>query len=190
VLPLVLVLALPMCSIIYVSEAHIRDIDRVLFPLTTGFVIVCVSLLAWVREIPGARVGRLVAAAVVAVLLVSALLSAIEVRRYAVVQRTVLKQTIAAIQDRKPASVLLVDTTGTLGDVYTFLNPTLGDALANRGVQIPASICTPVPVDRVHPVARRFPFEATPRCDKAPPMAAPTLVLTAGWDNGALSIRP
>lgn len=189
-LPLALVLALPLFSIIYVSEAHIRDIDRVLFPLTTGFVLVCVSLLAWVRQLPGARIGRLAAAVMVAVLLVSALLSAVEVRRYALVQRTVLKQTIAAIQERKPGSVLLVDTTGTLGDVYTFLNPTLTDALANRGVHIPASICTPVPIDRVHPVARRFPFEATPRCDKAPPMAAPTLVLTAVWDNGVLSVKP
>lgn len=189
-LTLVLILALPLCSMIYVSEAHIRDVDRVLFPLTTGFVLVCISLLAWVREIPGARVGRPVASAIVAVLLVSALLSAVEVRRYAVIQRSVLKQTISAIQNRKPASVLLVDTTGSLGDVYTFLNPTLGDALANRGFPIPASICTPVPVDRFHPVARRFPFEATPRCDKAPAMAAPTLVLTAGWNNGKIEIRP
>jgi hypothetical protein len=189
-LPLALILALPLFSIIYVNEAHIRDIDRVLFPAITGFVLVCISLLAWIRELPGARIGRWMAAVVVAVLMVSALLSALEIRRYALVQRTVLKQTIAAIQERKPGSVLLVDTTGTLGDVYTFLNPTLTDALANRGVRIPASICTPVTIDRLHPVARRFPFEATPRCDQAPPMAAPTLVLTAGWDRGALLLKP
>jgi len=34
------------------------------------------------------------------------------------------------------------DYTGILGDVYTFLPPTLTDAMAISGIAIPADICT------------------------------------------------
>jgi hypothetical protein len=182
-------LVVPLLSLIYVSEAHIRDIDRVLFPLTTGFTLLIISSMAWLR-IPNDRVvGSNTAMSIVTVLLVCSASSAIDARRLWDVQRNVIGQVLKAINHSKPASVLLVDHTGELGDVYSFLNPTLGEALTNRGVPLQASICTPEPIERYHPIARRFPIPTTPRCDKCEQMPAPTLVLTVIRENGKLVIK-
>jgi hypothetical protein len=123
-------------------------------------------------------------------MLITGAMGALNARHFAAIQKAVIKQTLAEVNAKHPGSVLLVDTTGVLGDVYTLYNPTLGDALAAYGSPTPAIICTPDPIDRDHPVARRLPLETTPRCDKAPPMKAPTLVLTAGWLDGAISVKP
>lgn len=182
-----LVLTVPLFGMIYLSEGHIRDPDRVLFPVISGFVLICISILAWLTT-AGAQVTRMAGIAVVLVAVLTGGLTASEVREFARIQTEIIDQTQAAIHERKPGSVLIVDTTGMLGDVYTLLNPTITDALANRGIPVPASICTPLPLDRFHPVARRFPIETTPRCEQAPPMAAPTLVLTTRLVDGKLAL--
>ncbi len=184
-----LLLLLPLLSLIYVSEAHIRDIDRVMFPLTTGFTMLIISLMVWLRIPTDRVVSSKAAMSIVTVLLVCSALSAIDVRRLWDVQRNVIGQVLKAINQSKPTSVLLIDHTGELGDVYSFLNPTLGEALTNRGVPLQAIICTPEPIERYHPIARRFPIPTTPRCDKCEQMPAPTLVLTVIRENGKLVIK-
>lgn len=192
------VLTLPLLSLIYVAQAHIQDLERTLFPASVGFVLVCTSLLIRARG-AGANAGAgagaggpglQVAAALVVVLLASSVLSATAAHRYALIQKQVIKQTLEALRASPHKAVLVVDTTGILGDVYTLVNPTLRDALAFYGVDVEASICTPSAIDRYHPIARRYPIPTTPRCDQVPGYAHVPLVLTATWDNDRLIVKP
>jgi len=185
------VLSLPLFSLIYVNELHIGDIERVQFPVATAFAVGCFSLLAWrCRKTLTPATSMVQACIVVGAVLAASLVSAYHVKKYALVQKAVLSQTLAALGTQKPASILIQDASGTLGDVYTFLNPLLTDALAVTGHYIPAIICTPLGVDRLHPDAQRYPIGTTQRCEELPPQAAPVLVLTARIENGALTLRP
>jgi hypothetical protein len=81
--------------------------------------------------------------------------------------------------------------TGKLGDVYTLYQTTLTDALALTGDErVMATICTPLSVDRVHPVANRFPIPSTQRCEDLPELkreAQPGLLVTR-WNDGVLDV--
>ncbi|HEF4759218.1 TPA: hypothetical protein SAN82_001629 [Pseudomonas putida] len=181
---------LPIFSMIYVSVLHIGDVDRVLFPVSGGFVLVCISLMAYFRKGNSNSLELFNASVVVVAVLTSSVLVAHGVRDYVQLQRSVLTQTWSAVEKGDWKSVMIRDTTGTLGDVYTFLGSTLGDASTALGRNLTASICTPLAVDRLHPVAQRFPITTTPRCEELPVTSDSTLVLTARWINGVLIIEP
>lgn len=185
-----LVCSLPLLSMIYVNVLHIGDVDRVLFPVSAGFVLLGITLLGRYRSnVPGS-LAPFDASVVVAVVLVSSVLIAHGVKQYVELQRSVIAQTWAATASSGSELVLIQDTTGTLGDVYTFLGPTLGDASTVLGRKLTANICTPLSVDRLHPVAQRFPITTTPRCEELPPAADGTLILTARWLGGVLVVGP
>jgi hypothetical protein len=181
---------LPFLSMIYVNVLHIRDLDRVYYPVSVGFVLACVSLLARFRKNRSVNDALLRCSIVVAVILVSSVVVAHGVRHYVQLQRSVIGQTWAALGTTNVSTVLVRDTTGTLGDVYTFLSSTLGDASTVLGRKLSADICTPLAVDRLHPVAQRFPITTTPRCEDLLPIPESTLVLTARWLNGVLVVTP
>lgn len=79
--------------------------------------------------------------------------------------------------------------TGTLGDVYTLLPPIMTDALAINGKKIDATICTPISVDRLHPIAQRYPIPSTERCEEMANKPNGTLILTAQFINNSLTIK-
>lgn len=185
-----LVGSLPILSIIYVNASHILDVDRVLFPVSAGFVLVCISLLAHFRRSCSNNLELLSASVVVAVVLISSVLVANGVRHYVQLQRSVIDQTWSAVEKGDWKSVMIRDTTGTLGDVYTFLGPALGNASTVLGRNLTANICTPLSVDRMHPVAQRFPITTTPYCEGLPATTDATLILTARWINGVLVVGP
>jgi hypothetical protein len=183
VIAFLLVAALPLLSLIYVNPAHIRDADRVLFPTSFGFVLVCISLLGRFRS------DAVNSANTVAMIVFSSFFSALNSRKYVQIQEYVTTQTLVAVKDHHSKSVLVRDSTGILGDVYTLYETAFGDALAVLGSDIAATICTPLNVDRLHLVAQRFPLQSTRRCEELPVVPG-ELVLTARWQDGVLLLAP
>lgn len=186
----VLIFLLPLLGMIYVNVLHIGDVDRVLFPVSVGFVLVSISLLIKFRGERSSGLGLFNALIIFGIVLTSNFVVAHGSRLFVQLQKSVIAQTIAAADSRGAKVVLIKDETGVLGDVYTFLGPTLGDASTVLGRPLSADICTPNSVDRLHAVAQRFPITTTPRCEDLPPAAADTLTLTARWINGVLVVTP
>jgi hypothetical protein len=182
---------LPFLSLIYVSILHLHDPERVQYPLSVGAVLLNLSLLIHFSTRQSGDVARSNASAIVLVLVISTSLTALNVRRDGVLEENVLEQTSAVLKEYKPKSLIIQDMTGTLGDVYTLYQTTLHDALVVvEGDDVPATICTPLSVDRLHPVADRFPIASTPRCEDLPEFkakAASGLLLTQ-WNNGTLRV--
>ncbi len=161
--------ALPILALPYgVSQSFVADPERVVFPVAVGFVLVCIVAL----QLPATEAiwqpSRLVSGAVVASLLCSTGLLADTAYHYHAVQRAVLTNTDLLAARHHAKSVILQDYSGSLGDVYTFLPPTLQQALEARHIAVHAVICTPVDVDRDAPIARRLQIETTPRCSLIP----------------------
>lgn len=192
-LPLVatgLIAALPLFSLIYLNAGHIADPDRVLFPISVAFVVTVVSLLARCQGAGSPNAGQVRAVVVVGALLLAATVAAWNAKKYANVQRQVITQAVAAIDVHQPRSLLIQDATGTLGDVYTLLNPTLSQALAVHKRHVDATICTLSAVDRIHPDAQRYPIPTTQRCEEVPAQPGPVLVLVARKIDGMIVLGP
>lgn len=179
---------LPLLSMIFVSELHIRDIDRVLYPVSIGFVLVCLTIQIRYRDRHSAHSTLLSSSLIVVALLTTSGLLASQVKNYANIQSVVIGQTLVAANKSNVHSVIIRDMTGTLGDVYTLLPPTLTDAISVYGKSITATICTPSSVDRIHPVARRYPIASTQRCEELPAASDGTIILTARSVNGLLTL--
>jgi hypothetical protein len=179
---------LPLLSVIYISDLHIRDVDRVLYPVSIGFVLICVTVAMQCHDRKQGKSGAPGASIIVAALLTASGLAAYQVRHYAKVQKLVISQTLNAVSQHNGPSVIIRDMTGTLGDVYTLLPPTLTDALALYGRNIATTICTPFSVDRIHPVARRYPIPSTPRCEELPAAPPGTMILSARFVDGVLTV--
>lgn len=190
VLILVLVFLLPVLSLIYVNALHIRDLDRVLFPVFGGFVLVCLTLLNRFRVGNSTTTNAFNASAAVLVLFASSVLIAGGSRHYVQLERTVLDQTWEAAQKASAKTVLIRDVSGLLGDVYTLYVSVPNDAMAVLGRHLSVSICTPMAVDRLHPISQRFPITSTPRCEELPAPTDASLVLTAKLVNNALVLEP
>jgi hypothetical protein len=192
VLAFCLVVLLPFLSLIYVNALHIRDLDRVLFPVSAGIVLVCISLLNRFRGAYSSNTS-FNAHAVVVMLLVSSVLVALDSRHYVNVQRSVLSQTWDEANKVGAKSAVIRDMTGTLGDVYTLFSSSPNDALAVLGMKLTVTICTPLSVDRLHPVAQRFPITSTVRCEDLPPPTDSPLILYArwkAWDDNTIVVAP
>lgn len=185
-----LVALLPVLSLIYISELHIRDIDRVLFPVSVGFALLCVSLLGQSRSEYSSHMTLLRASVAVTVMVVSSSSLAAGIWKDGQYQKIIINKTLNALKNNDSQSVVIVDTTGVLGDVYTLLGTTLSAALAVYGRRITATICTPLSVDRHHSVARRYPIKSTVRCEELSTYFNNSLMLTAGWKNGILTLDP
>jgi hypothetical protein len=181
---------LPLFAIIYVNTLHSGDPDRVLFPVASGFVLIAISVLAWRRTAATDLIHGREAACIVLVLLAASFIGASSVKKFSRLQETVIQQTVSAIGKQQPRSVLLRDTTGLLGDVYTLLNPLFTEALAVHGQTVSATICTPNAIDRIHPDARRYPIATTERCEAIQGLPAPVLTLTVRDEGGRITVTP
>jgi hypothetical protein len=187
---LVAIALLPLLALPYaVNPAFLTDPERVGFPISVGFVLVCLTVLSRLSgSLPG--LGVLRAGAVVLALVASTTFAAAGSFEDYELQRAVLVQTGALAASAGASSVVLRDQTGVLGDVYTLYPPTLTIALRARGVDIEAVICTPTGVDRIDPVARQLQIPTTPRCEDLPPTSGPLLLLDATQGAHGIVVRP
>jgi hypothetical protein len=184
------VLLLPFLALPYaVYTPFLHDPERVVFPVSVGFVLLCIAALGRV-DVSQRSLSLSTSLLIVSGLLGTTAFAAAQAFRDYDLQRTVLVQTGALAAQRGATSVRLQDQTGVLGDVYTFLPPTLETALRARGQSVTAILCTPTGVDRYHPVARRLGIATTPRCDQVPATTGPVLVLDAQWGPTGMTVTP
>jgi hypothetical protein len=186
--PLAALLTLPVLALVYVSIFHLRDPERVLFPVTIGFCfVVLLSYAAQQRSNIAPTMRR--CGFVVIGLLCSSAVSAYEVRKTWEFQEDVIFQVQGIIRSTGSNSILIEDHTGQLGDVYSFLESSLADALAVYGTPARVRICTPSGVDRIHPLARRYPVRTTQRCEATEADSDGVLVVRATLAEGAIHIE-
>ena len=162
--------ALPLLGGAYVFNlGHRIDPDRVMFPVSVGFLLLAVVMLVRHRSESATRPSWVWAGSVVAVLLISTGLDArLRYRDYEALD-SVATATANAAERTHATRVVLRDYSGTLGDLYRLYPPTLSLVLAVRDVPVKAELCIPDGVDRIHPAARRSGEESTPRCEELPP---------------------
>jgi hypothetical protein len=125
---------------------------------------VCLSVLSSFRKNKAIKSSASSASIAVIALLVASTSIALGTRQYGEIQQSVLKQALFASEKNNSSSIVIRDTTGVLGDVYTLYVGALSSAMSALGKNISGTICTPLSVDRIHPVAQRFPVVSTPRC--------------------------
>lgn len=154
---------LPLLSLIYLYPPHTNDPERMLYPAYLGFSLIALAALAGrpgAAPQPADRTILMLALP----LLAWAAICAADVRGLWALQSYVLGTTANIADARQTRSILIVDRTGRLGDVYTLYASTVSEALISQGKPLDVAICTPAEVDRIHPVAKRFPLQTTPRC--------------------------
>lgn len=172
--PVLVLVAAPATSLIYAANsAHLNDPERLGLPIgVTAWVAVALMAVPLT-----ARRGRMVGWVVVATAVIGSALVAVAWYTtwtgYSEKQQALLAA-VGPIRTGLPAdeTLVIVDRTGTYGDVYTFLPPHLSMALDAEGYGPGAVLCTPAGVVRHHPVAARYPISTTPDCDEV-----------AGFDN-------
>ena len=109
---------LPILSIIYVSELHVRDPERVLYPVSMGFFMVMFMVLSVSDKIMDSNMSS--ENIVVSLIIISSVfIYSFEFREYKNIQYDFLNQLVGIVKERKLPSVMVRDYTGILGDVYT-----------------------------------------------------------------------
>jgi hypothetical protein len=194
------VLALPTISLPYVSLLHARDLDRTLFPVSVGFVAVLIAIGIRAGTHDGELRQTRIAPSVMLVLVCLVLSTALahQARAYWNIQSSIIVQMLS-LELRADERVVLKDTTGVLGDMYTFHtapNPDgiqrtrLRTALRLYGVDRDIQLCTPSGTDRLHPVARRHPVPTTARCEEESGPPPQGRFLVAKWGPSGIVIAP
>ncbi len=179
------ILALPLLSLIYFYPMHTNDPERVLFPVYLGFCLLALAALSG-QEGRASQPADNTIMALALPLMAWAAICAIEVRGYWKLQSYVLTATAKVIDGRKDQKILIVDQTGRLGDIYTLYDNTFHAALLVLGKKAEITICTPTEVDRLHPVARRFPVSTTARCEAS---TSADTILIAHEHKGKVRLR-
>lgn len=184
----IILIILPLLSIIYISELHIRDPERVLYPVSMGFFLVMFMFLSVNGKIMYEYIlsGKLAASVII---IATVFICSLSFRNYKNVQYEFLTLLTDIVKKRNIPSVIVRDYTGTLGDVYTFLPPTLTDAMAVSGIAVPADICTPANVDRKHPLAQRYPIKSTERCEELKGLPSGTVFISAHLVDGKVQLK-
>jgi len=114
-----------------------------------------------------------------------------ENRRNYQAENFLLSGTAVAVRDAHAKSVVVKDRTGTLGDIYTLYQSAFWSALTLRGTVVTtATLCTPIGVDRIAPVAASLGVSSTPRCEDIPPTKPKALVLQVVAVPGGLALQP
>lgn len=189
---IVLCIALmPLVGLIYVNDIHLHDPERITFPLSAGIALFTTALLVHfsLRRIEVAN--ALNSPMVVLILVACCCFTALNIRKNVVLQKNVLAQAAKVTNRYKPHYLVVEDMTGRLGDVYTLYDVAFSDALAVKWHEnVTATICTPLSIDRIHPIANRFPIPSTQRCEALPELAheRPPGLLVTRWNNGLLEV--
>lgn len=159
-------IAAPGAGLAYAANAaHLNDAERIALPIgAVAWVVLCLaaSLVgeASLRRLRGGAAG-----------VVLALTGAMTVAWYSTwtgyaASQADLLAVVGPIRAETATEdiVVVVDETGSYGDVYTLLPPYLDIALAVEGYGAGAVICTPDDVERNQPTAAKFPIPTTPSC--------------------------
>ncbi|MBE1159146.1 hypothetical protein [Dyella acidiphila] len=190
-LALLCLVLMPLLGLVYVDALHLNDPQRITFPLSAGAVLLAFALLNFFSRRRMQAVNAVNGSMVVLILLINCGFLGNAVRQDAVLQRNVITQALNVVKAHKSRTLVIEDMTGQLGDVYTLYQHTLSQALGASGTEgVEATICTPLSVDRIDPVARRFPISSTPRCEDLPELkSGPKAgVLVTRWNDGALEV--
>jgi hypothetical protein len=186
---MLLLLSLPLLSLTYMDIGHLRDPERVLFPVSVGFCLIALPICYIFQRSIGVDAQIQRALVLVLALLISSAHSAIEVRRDWDFQERAILQVRDIIRSTGSTSIIIRDETGLLGDVYSFLGPAMTNALAVYGTQADVTICTPNAIDRLHSKAKRYPIPTTPRCEDLPSSRDGRMILHTTSIDGDLRIQ-
>jgi hypothetical protein len=163
------VLLLPLLSLTYaVNSVFLLDPERVLFPVSVGFVLLCVIAAARNSGVVRPSGHARTATVLVVALLASSCAIGYRSLDYYMTQDFVLRKVKRMVGNTHAKSVRLRDYTGTLGDLYLLHPPYLLVGLNLRGAGVnDAIICTPTDVDRFEPSIRTLhQAVTTPRCER------------------------
>ena len=180
---------LPLLALPYaVNPIFLGDPDRVGFPLAVGFVLLVTGLM--LRFSDDAARSIAYPGVVVAVLL-GTLAQAHSTSLDYNLENEVITATQNEAAQFGTRSVVVQDYSGRLGDVLTLYETTLRAALAARGSNVAAQICTPLGVDRINPYAQILEVPTTLRCNELGPLPAHTLLLNVvEVPGGGVTIEP
>jgi hypothetical protein len=186
VLGLLAALCLPLLSLVYISPGNLRDPERAMFPVACGAVVILLGLFILQRRKQSRNPQYII---LVGALLASGAMSAQNARARWDFQEDIITQVTNLALATGAKRITIRDETGLLGDVYTFLDNVLTDAVATRGVEMQIKLCTPNGVDRIHPDAYRYPLTTTPRCAASTEQNAQTLEAVARMHESKVVIE-
>ena len=165
---LLVVLVSPLTAMAYASTPlHLNDAERISFPIgTTAWL----AMLAWPAVAQPVKTisTTLVAVGLCVLSLTTAVFGLRQWAGYSATQADVLRWIAPAVAAAGPTDrVLVLDSSGTLGDVYTFLPPHIWIASQvenDKDTQV--DLCTVDGVVRNHPSAAVYPIGTTQYCSE------------------------
>jgi len=164
-LAVILAALLPLAALSYASYIlHARDPDRVLAPCSLAAVAVGWSLVSHLETPIRARQAGLAAVLLATIGLSTAARADWADRGH---KNEILLRELSSAIETAPSGVrfVVVDHSGTFGDVYSFLPPMLRIAVAESlDREVDLQLCTADGVTRHHSDAARYPIGTTPDC--------------------------
>jgi hypothetical protein len=158
----------PFTALTYANySAWLNDPTRVCFPLSVTLGAVVAGLAYGIRS-EGRTPRFLMSAGLVAATATATALSIIVWAHYGSIQKRTLEVVEPAVRAATgKETVYVVDHSGYLGDVYTFLPPLLGVATeVSFRDSSPVELCTANGVVRHQTLAAEYPIPTTPDCSR------------------------
>jgi|GEM_PF-831795 Predicted glycosyltransferases len=189
-----MILVSPLTGLTYAtSPLHLNDPERIGFPVSTTIVV---AILIGIAALPWGRVGTptTIVASIAAALacVVGTAFGIAQWTGYGLTQQRALELVAPAVADAEGDEVVLVrDSSGILGDVYTLLPPHFTFAsLVTTGDPTVIELCTETGTPRNHPIAARYPIGTTQDCDVvAESYGTGRLVTMKEWEGGSLRVE-
>lgn len=179
----------PLAAFSYALQAaHLNDPERVAFP--TGTVVWLVAAIVFIRLAPRRKTSYAALATAFALVVTGGVANYLMWEGFSSDQERLLAG-LTPIREQVPTDsvLILADTTGHYGDVYTLLPPYVELAVTARdGYGASVVLCTPDGVAREHPVAARFPLVTTPDCSAVPEWSSAARVGTIATDYGDVQV--
>jgi hypothetical protein len=176
----------PLTALTYASSsAWMNDPTRVCFPLSVTLGVVVAGLAYGIRS--ERRTARfLISMGIVAAAAAATTVSIISWAHYGSIEKRTLQIVEPAVREATGTeTVYVVDHSGYLGDVYTFLPPYLGIATeVSFRDSTPVELCTADGVARHQALAAEYPIATTPDCSQIDIPRSARLV-SHGMVNGA-----
>jgi hypothetical protein len=160
--------AAPFTALTYASSsAWLNDPTRVCFPLSVTLGVVVAGLAYGIRS-EGRTARFVISVGMVAVAATASTVSIIVWAHFGSIQKRTLEIVEPAVREATGReTVYVVDHSGYLGDVYTFLPPYLGIATeVSFRDSSPVELCTADGVARHQALAAEYPIATTPDCSE------------------------
>lgn len=163
---LLIIVFSPLSALAYASSPlHVNDPERISFPIGTTAWLAMLALPVLARPVKNISIA-LVAVGLCVLAVIAAAIGLKQWTGYSATQADVLRWIAPAVAAAGPTDrVLVMDSSGTLGDVYTFLPPHIWFASQvefNKDTQV--DLCTVDGIVRNHPSAAVYPIDTTQDC--------------------------